>query len=62
MVTDDAALFRAGVSRLLGDAGFEVTAQVGDAAALLDAADRAGLPAREADRTLRSALRRTVAS
>ncbi len=40
IVADDAALFRAGVSRLLGDAGFEVTAQVGDAAALLDAADR----------------------
>ncbi len=40
MVADDAALFRAGVSRLLDDAGFEVTAQVGDAAALLDAADR----------------------
>jgi DNA-binding NarL/FixJ family response regulator len=40
IVADDAALFRAGVSRLLDDAGFEVTAQVGDAAALLDAADR----------------------
>jgi hypothetical protein len=32
------------------------------AAALLDAADRAGLPTREADRTMRSALRRAVAS
>ena len=40
IVADDAALFRAGVSRLLGDAGFEVTAQVGDAAELLAAADR----------------------
>jgi DNA-binding NarL/FixJ family response regulator len=40
IVADDAALFRAGISRLLGDAGFEVAAQVGDAAALLDAADR----------------------
>ncbi len=40
MVADDAALFRAGISRLLADAGFDVTAQLGDAAALLDAADR----------------------
>jgi DNA-binding NarL/FixJ family response regulator len=40
MVADDAALFRAGISRLLTDAGFDVTAQVGDAAALLHAADR----------------------
>lgn len=40
MVADDAALFRAGISRLLADAGFDVTAQVGDAAALLHAADR----------------------
>ncbi|SMO96791.1 two component transcriptional regulator, LuxR family [Geodermatophilus aquaeductus] len=40
MVADDAALFRAGISRLLADAGFDVTAQVGDAAALLDAVDR----------------------
>ncbi|RTL61367.1 MAG: response regulator transcription factor [Pseudonocardiaceae bacterium] len=35
MVADDAALFRAGLSRLLDDAGFEVTAEVGDAQALL---------------------------
>ena len=28
MVADDAALFRAGISRLLADAGFDVTAQV----------------------------------
>ena len=40
IVADDAALFRAGISRLLVDAGFDVTAQVGDAEALLDAADR----------------------
>ena len=40
MVADDAALFRAGISRLLADDGFDVTAQVGDADALLDAADR----------------------
>lgn len=37
MVADDAALFRAGLSRLLGDAGFEVTAEVGDGQALLAA-------------------------
>jgi DNA-binding NarL/FixJ family response regulator len=37
MVADDAALFRAGLSHLLVDAGFEVTAQVGDAQALLAA-------------------------
>ena len=36
-VADDAALFRQGLGRLLGDAGFAVTAQVGDAATLLDA-------------------------
>lgn len=35
MVADDAVLFREGLSRVLADAGFEVTAQVGDAAALL---------------------------
>ncbi|PWW24132.1 DNA-binding NarL/FixJ family response regulator [Geodermatophilus normandii] len=40
IVADDAALFRAGISRLLADAGFDVTAQVGDAGALLDAVDR----------------------
>ena len=40
IVADDAALFRAGIGRLLADAGFDVTAQVGDAAALLEAADR----------------------
>ncbi|SFT88807.1 two component transcriptional regulator, LuxR family [Geodermatophilus amargosae] len=40
MVADDAALFRAGISRLLADAGFDVTAQVGDAVALLAAVDR----------------------
>jgi DNA-binding NarL/FixJ family response regulator len=40
MVADDAALFRAGVSRLLVDAGIEVTAQCGDAVSLLQAVDR----------------------
>lgn len=35
IVADDAVLFREGLSRLLTDAGFEVVAQVGDAAALL---------------------------
>lgn len=37
MVADDAALFRAGVARLLSDAGFEVAAAVPDAQALLAA-------------------------
>ncbi|HEY4624651.1 MAG TPA: response regulator transcription factor [Blastococcus sp.] len=37
MIADDAVLFRAGISRLLTDAGIEVTAQVGDAASLLEA-------------------------
>jgi DNA-binding NarL/FixJ family response regulator len=37
MVADDAALFRAGVARLLTDAGFEVAAAVPDAQALLAA-------------------------
>jgi DNA-binding NarL/FixJ family response regulator len=36
-IADDAALFREGVARLLGDAGFVVTASVGDAAALMRA-------------------------
>ena len=40
MIADDAALFRAGISRLLAEAGFDVTAEVGDAVALLDAVDR----------------------
>jgi len=35
MVADDAVLFREGLSRVLADAGFEVTAQVGDAPALV---------------------------
>jgi len=35
MVADDAVLFREGLARVLADAGFEVTAQVGDAEALL---------------------------
>jgi DNA-binding NarL/FixJ family response regulator len=37
MLADDAALFRVGVARLLADQGIEVTAQVGDADALLGA-------------------------
>jgi DNA-binding NarL/FixJ family response regulator len=40
IVADDAALFRAGIARLLSDAGFLVTAQVGDAAELLEAVRR----------------------
>ena len=36
-VADDAALFRRGLALLLGEAGFAVTAEAGDAAALLDA-------------------------
>ncbi|MDT7551578.1 MAG: hypothetical protein QOI16_114, partial [Pseudonocardiales bacterium] len=36
MVADDAVLFREGVARLLEEAGFTVTARVGDAAALLE--------------------------
>jgi DNA-binding NarL/FixJ family response regulator len=35
-VADDAVLFREGLSRLLSEAGFEVTAQVGDGRSLLD--------------------------
>lgn len=35
IVADDAVLFREGLARVLIDAGFEVTAKVGDAAALL---------------------------
>jgi DNA-binding NarL/FixJ family response regulator len=40
IVADDAALFRAGLARLLADAGFEVVAQVGDARALLERVDQ----------------------
>jgi DNA-binding NarL/FixJ family response regulator len=36
MIADDAVLFREGMARVLTDAGFDVVAQVGDAAALLD--------------------------
>jgi DNA-binding NarL/FixJ family response regulator len=36
-IADDAALFRRGLALLLTEAGFTVTAQVGDAQALLDA-------------------------
>ncbi|NUW33053.1 response regulator transcription factor [Nonomuraea sp. SMC257] len=37
ILADDSVLLREGLSRLLGDAGHEVVASVGDAAALLDA-------------------------
>ncbi len=37
VLADDALLFREGLARLLGEAGFEVTAQVGDGDALLAA-------------------------
>ena len=40
MIADDAALFRAGIARLLADSGFDVTAEVGDAAALLAAVEQ----------------------
>ena len=36
MVADDAVLFREGLSRVLAEAGFEVTAKVADGQALLD--------------------------
>lgn len=35
-LADDAVLFREGLARILGEAGFEVTGQVGDGAALVD--------------------------
>ena len=35
MVADDAVLFREGLSRVLAEAGFEVTAKVADGQALL---------------------------
>jgi len=40
ILADDAAVIRQGVARLLADEGFEITAQVGDADALLEAVDR----------------------
>jgi DNA-binding NarL/FixJ family response regulator len=39
MIADDSVLLREGLARLLSQAGFEVTAQVGDAVALLAAVD-----------------------
>lgn len=36
VLADDAALFREGVARLLGDAGFEVAGQAGDVDELLE--------------------------
>ena len=40
VIAEDAVLLRAGITRLLDDAGEEVVAAVGDAVALLDAVDR----------------------
>ena len=40
VIAEDAVLLRAGLTRLLDDAGEEVVAAVGDAAALLDAVER----------------------
>jgi DNA-binding NarL/FixJ family response regulator len=37
MLADDAVLFREGLARILTDSGFEVTAQVGDGVALIEA-------------------------
>jgi len=39
VIAEDAVLLRAGLIRLLADAGHDVVAAVGDAAALLDAVD-----------------------
>jgi DNA-binding NarL/FixJ family response regulator/class 3 adenylate cyclase len=39
-IADDATLIRSGIVRLLADAGFSITADVGDASALLDAVER----------------------
>jgi DNA-binding NarL/FixJ family response regulator len=39
MIADDSVLLREGLSRILIDAGFEITAQVGDGMALLAAVD-----------------------
>ena len=36
MIADDAVLFREGLARVLTEAGFEVAAQAGNAASLLD--------------------------
>jgi DNA-binding NarL/FixJ family response regulator len=36
MIADDAVLFREGLARVLTEAGFEIAAQAGDAASLLD--------------------------
>jgi DNA-binding NarL/FixJ family response regulator len=41
ILADDAALIRQGLARLLGEQGFEIVAEVGDAAALLAAVDAA---------------------
>ena len=40
VIADDSVLFREGLVRVLGEGGFEVVAQAGDASALLHAVDR----------------------
>jgi DNA-binding NarL/FixJ family response regulator len=40
VIAEDSSLLREGLSRLLGDAGFDVVAKVGDGAALISAAER----------------------
>jgi DNA-binding NarL/FixJ family response regulator len=40
VIAEDSVLLRAGITRLLADAGLDVVAAVGDAAQLLDAVDR----------------------
>ena len=40
VIAEDSGLLRQGLVRLLGDAGFEVVAQVGDGPGLVDAVDR----------------------
>jgi DNA-binding NarL/FixJ family response regulator len=40
VIAEDSSLLREGLARLLGDAGFDVVAKVGDGAALISAAER----------------------
>ncbi|GGL18892.1 response regulator transcription factor [Planomonospora parontospora] len=65
ILADDSVLLREGLSRLLGDAGHEVVAAVGDARALLDAVERhrpdvavvdVRMPPTHTDEGLRAAL------
>ena len=39
VIAEDSVLLRAGITRLLADAGFDVVAAVGDATALLEAVE-----------------------